>query len=134
MLEIILFEGFCPLKIKIPSQFSDLLVLLNLRAILQSIYNFLFANNKILQNPLNSVCTIHQHMYNFLFASTVEPCFTDTHLIQTPHCFGHPLNTNTSLLRTVFLVPSPYSFPEFAPLNMDTFNGSLSVRVNGVSL
>ena len=56
--------------------------------------------------------------------------------------YGHPLNTDTSLLRTVFLLPSPYIFSLLNPLNMDTPSlGTLSmpprhrsVRINGVWL
>ena len=54
---------------------------------------------------------------------------------QTP-LNGHPLNTDTSLLRTVCFVPgeSPYIFSKFNPLNMDTFYGPHRVRtccING---
>lgn len=52
-----------------------------------------------------------------LVSTAIEPCFMDT-----------------SLLQTVFLVPSPYSLPKFNPLNMDSLDGPLSLRVNGVSL
>ena len=42
--------------------------------------------------------------------------------------YGHPLNTDTSLLRTVFLLPSPYIFSLLNPLNMDTPSlGTLSM-------
>ena len=41
---------------------------------------------------------------------------------------GTPLNTDTPLLRTVFLVPSPYIFSKFNSLNKDTFYCPLSVH------
>ena len=48
----------------------------------------------------------------------------DTHLIRTPHYFGHPLNTDTSLLQTVCFFlgkESLYIFSKFDRLNiMDT--------------
>ena len=118
MLEIILFEGFCPLKIKI-MQFPHGFRLNFLTCWCYSIWEQYF-----------NVCTIsclqrtkyykilwtvfHQHMYNFLFANTVEPCFTDTRLIQTPHCYGQfslslvltaSLNS-TCLIWTLSMAPS----------------------------
>ena len=48
----------------------------------------------------------------------------DTHLIQAPHYYGHPLNTDTSLLQTVCFFlgkESLYIFSKFDRLNiMDT--------------
>ena len=58
---------------------------------------------------------------------------------QTP--YGHQINTDTSLLRTVCFVPgkeSPYIFSQFHTLdkrhhvNSDMFYGRLSVRINGL--
>ena len=47
---------------------------------------------------------------------------------------GTPLNTDTPLLRTVFLVPSPYISSKFNPLNMDTFYCPRRVRIKVVWL
>ena len=47
----------------------------------------------------------------------------DTHLIQAPHYYGHPLNTDASLLQTAFSLgkESPYIFCKFDQQNiMDT--------------
>ena len=45
----------------------------------------------------------------------------ETEYTRTP-LYGHPLNTDTSLLLTVFFAPkeSPYIFSKFNPLNTDT--------------
>ena len=50
--------------------------------------------------------------------------------------YGHPPNTDTSLLQTVFLVPCPNMFSKFNPLNTDTpLIWTLSkVRINGIWL
>ena len=71
----------------------------------------------------NTTKSFEQCMYNFLFANTVELRFTDAHLIQTPHCYRQ---FSLSLVLT--------ASQKFNPLNMDSLDGPLSLRVNGVSL
>ena len=52
--------------------------------------------------------------------------------------YGHPLNTDTSLLRTVCFKRKPLHFLYIQPAlsghaaNTDTFYDPLSVRINGV--
>ena len=51
--------------------------------------------------------------------------------------YGHPPNTGTSLLRTVFLIPSPNIFSKFNPVNkVDTLliRTLSKVRINGICL
>ena len=55
---------------------------------------------------------------------TVKPRFTDTRFIQTHHYYGQ---FAVSLGKE-----SPYIFSKFNPVNTDTFNVPLSVRINEV--
>ena len=61
--------------------------------------------------------------------STVKPHFTGTRFIQTHQWHRYYRQFVLSLGKK-----SPYIFPKFNPLNMDTFDVPLSVRINEVWL
>ena len=58
--------------------------------------------------------------------------------MDNPAYYGHPPNTDTSLIRTVFLVPSPNIFSKFNPVNIDMHIQLIrtlsKVRIKGIWL
>ena len=77
--------------------------------------------------------SIHCQLDDLIFLSSahpccskVKPCFTDTHLIRTPHYY--------ELLALSLGKESPYNLSKLNWLNTDTFYGPLSVCINQVWL
>ena len=64
----------------------------------------------------------HRTMWHICLRFSSPPAKSQKYYIQTP-LYGHPINTDTSLLRTVRFAPgekNPYILSNFNPLNTDT--------------
>ena len=67
------------------------------------------------------------------------PAFTYPNMYSESLRYEYPLNTDTSLLQTVFFVPGERKFLNstrliLTPHNMDTFYGPLSICINSAWL